>query len=153
MASVPAGETKLYRNTRHGRLRLVQVALWLPAAFFVWLAWATRIEDPRNNHVAALVLAPIFALVALALEVFLRRYVTALWRTASHFRVETLSTFGRTSRRHPLADVKFGPVLKSDPVTTSLTTGFSLNNAHSRMRVRGRRLPYIIDVTVDPPPG
>lgn len=139
----------VYRNTRFWRVRFLQMVFWAPSLFFVWLAWATRIEDPTNNHVASLILAPICALFAVALEVYLRHYVTRAWIGPDAVRIETLSTFGRGIQVHPFANVTFVGERRSNPRATMAATGFWLDNSYSAIRVHGRRWPFILDTTRD----
>lgn len=143
------GFALIYSNTRFRRLRFLQFVLWTPVAFFLWLAWATRIDDPTNNHVASLVLAPLCALFAVALEIYLRHYVTRAWRSADAIRIETLSTIGRRVQIHPLASVTFAGERRSNPRATLAATGFWLDNSYSAIRVHGRRWPFILDTTRD----
>lgn len=147
------GFTLIYRNTRLWRLRFLQLVFWGPALFFAWLAWATRIADPTNNHVASLVLFPVSALFALMIEVYIRQYVTAAWRSADAMRIETLSTLGRTVRTFPLASVTFGRERRSNARETMAATGFWLDNSYSAIRVHGWRLPFILDTTAERPAG
>jgi len=143
------GFSLVYRNTRFRRVRFVQWLLWAPALFFAWLAWATRIDDPTNNHVASLVLAPLCAILAVTMEAYLRHYVTAAWTSPDAIRIETLSTIGRQTRTYPLANVTFGGVKRSDPRRTIAATGFWLDNSYAAIHVRGRRWPFIVDTTWD----
>ncbi|WP_439574360.1 hypothetical protein [Phreatobacter sp.] len=143
------GFALIYRNTRFRRVRFLQLVFWAPALFFLWLAWATRIEDPTNNHVASLVLAPLCALFAVALEVYLRHYVTRAWVSSEAVRIETLATLGRQTSTYPLANVTFSGERRSNPHATMAATGFWLDNSYSAIRVHGRRWPFILDTTVD----
>jgi len=143
------GFALIYRNTRFWRVRFLQLVFWAPSLFFVWLAWATRIEDPTNNHVASLILAPICALVAVALEVYMRHYVTRAWVSSESVRVETLATLGRRTGTYPLADVTFTGERHSNPRATMALTGFWLDNSYSAIRVHGRRWPFVLDTTAD----
>jgi hypothetical protein len=144
---------QLYGNSRVQRLRFLQVALWLAPAFFAWLAWATRIEDPRNNHAASLILALILAVFAFGYEIFLRHYVTAIWQTTSDVVVETISTFGRSRRHHPANDLRLGPEIHSDGLSAATMRQFHYGNSHQRLYAKDRRFPYVVDTTADPPPN
>ncbi|MCA0318279.1 MAG: hypothetical protein LCH88_09435 [Proteobacteria bacterium] len=141
----------IYRNTRLWRLRFLQLVFWGPAVFFAWLAWATRIDDPTNNHVASLVLSPVSALFAVMIEIYIRQYATAVWRTKDAMRIESMSTFGRIVQTFPMANVTFGRERRSNPYATRAATGFWLDNSYSTIRVHGRRLPFILDTTAERP--
>ncbi|MGL4287994.1 MAG: hypothetical protein ACRCVA_16725 [Phreatobacter sp.] len=141
---------QVYRNRRWGRVRFLQIVFWAAAIGFAWLAWSTRGgNDPTNNHVAALILTPIVVACALGMEFYLRLYVTALFRSATEVKVETLWTIGRKSRTYPLSDITFGRERRTNPRATLATTGFHLDNTWSSMKVLTRKWAYIIDTTED----
>jgi len=141
------GMKVIYRNGRAWRVRFLQVGLWGFTAVMAWLAWSTRIEDPGNLHMATLILTPFGAACAAGIELYMRCYVTTLGLWGNELSVETLATFGRTTRTYPTSRVVQGPLHRSDPLMTAAATGFILDNAWSTLRVQGRRLPFIVDAT------
>ncbi|MCZ0736372.1 hypothetical protein [Phreatobacter sp. AB_2022a] len=143
---------EVYRNTRWRRVRFLQALFWAATAGFAWLAWSTRIEDPSNNHLAALILTPIVAAAALGLEFYLRLYVTALYASDTAVTVETLSTIGRSRATYPMSDIVFGRERRTDPRKTVVATGFHLDNKWRAMRVATRKWAYVIDTTEDGDP-
>jgi hypothetical protein len=139
---------EVYRNKRFRRVRFLQVAFWGATAALVALTGAAGDDERRGARIAAaLAIAAVPALCALGIEVYMRCYVTALRRSADAVEIETLSTFGRTTRRYPAAQVTGGPARRSDPLLSAATTGFALDNSWSTVRVAGRRLPFIVDTT------
>lgn len=147
----PAEPRLIYRNTRFLRVRFLQLVFWAPTLFFLWLAWATRIDDPTNNHLASLVLAPICALFALGIEVYLRLYVSEIQQTGDQVRIETLTTFGRIHRDYATADIRLIGEKRANPLIWAGTTGFWLDNSWSGIRVPDRRWPLILDTTAERP--
>lgn len=153
-AAPPAASAEprlIYRNTRFLRIRFLQLVFWAPALFFLWLAWATRIDDPTNNHVASLVLAPICALFGLGIEIYLRLYVSEIRQAGDRVRIQTLTTFGRTHRDYAAADIRLIGEKRSNPMLWAATTGFWLDNSWSGIRVPDRRWPLVLDTTAERP--
>lgn len=140
---------EVYRNTRWRRVRFLQALFWIATAGFAWLAWSTRVDDASNNHLAALILTPVIAAAALAMEFYVRLYVTALYASETDVTVETLSTIGRTRATYPMTDIVFDRERRTDPRTSVIATGFHLDNTWRSMRVATRKWGYVIDTTKD----
>jgi hypothetical protein len=134
----------LYRNTRALRVRFLQVLFWAATFGFVVMSFLGG-PDP-NSWVVGAILAPIFALFAVGMEWYLRCYVTTIEATDDFLALETLSTFGRTRRNVPWADVELAGELSA---ASGLDGGPVLDNSASFLRIRGRAF-LIIDTTADP---
>jgi len=138
--------TQLYRNSRAGRVRMLQILFWAATLGFAALAVTGFRSGPNpNSWVVGAILAPLFACCAFGIELYLRRYVTLLEATKTGLMVETLSTHGRARKVVPWADVEDAE--EREEVFQG-GGGPSIDNASSLLRVRGGpRL--IIDTTAD----
>lgn len=137
----------LYRNTRAGRVRFLQVLFWGAALGFLILTGFTLVsaENPQS-WLAPAILTPFFVLFALGMEWYMRCYVTALGASAEGLHIETLATFGRSSGTVPWEDVSLGGS-RRDRVNPE--DGPIVDNSAEVLHVRGRSF-LLIDTTADP---
>jgi hypothetical protein len=134
--------TVLYRNTRSINLRILQAISWCSVIGMAAALWPLHYPAFSEDFWSAVGAIGLFVGLALALEVFLRRYVTALERSGGEIVVETLATVGRRRLTVPRASV-----VSSGPKTL----GSSRRGAtqHISLQVGGHRLPFVVDITVD----
>jgi hypothetical protein len=137
-----AGE-RIYENPRAWRARIAQLAVWILAAVMVWLAVSENQVDETMADRIALWFGLIFGLACLVgIEVFLRRYVTAIDRAADGLSIETLATVHR--RRVVVKGGSLGGARRDElwlPGTPSV------NNQWTTISAPGLWMPLVVDVT------
>ncbi len=101
--------TQFYHNTRTARPRFLQILIWGATLGFIVLGIAGLSPSAAPGAwVISAIMAPLFALIAFGMEIYLRRYVTGLSASADGLVIEKLATFGRTREVVPWADVSLG---------------------------------------------
>lgn len=136
----------LYQNTRSGRVRFLQIALWAWALGLPALLLPQVQAGSRDDAILVAVLTPILVVSALGMELYLRCYVVRLVELAEGLQIDTLSTFGHASRLVRWQDVNAGQDLHDRFIWGPAP---SVDNTATLLRLAGRRLPLIIDTTKD----
>jgi hypothetical protein len=126
-----------YQSQSNGRNRIAQIALWIGAILFMWLALSTAEYDPSNNHAVALFAAPLFLALAIGLEVLLRQMVQSIYVEPRGFWVETMFTIGTRRAFYQAQGMTLSGVRESAAMTSS-------PSIYQLMRVPDRRWPLII---------
>lgn len=137
--------TTLYRNTRSGRVRFLQILAWAATLGFVVLGITGLLPDAAPGaFIVSAIMAPLFALMAFGMEIYLRDYVAGLSATSDGLAIERLSTFGRTQAIVPWADVVFGGERHE---ITDDEDAVNIDNLSHTLFIRGKAL--IVDTTED----
>jgi hypothetical protein len=132
----------LYANTRAWRVRLLHWGFWAVAALFLALGLLI-VPGVDGDATAPLILAPIMAAFALAVQVYRSFYVTRVAAGEAGVEVETLGATGRRTR-----------LLSWEELAATTTRrrewwGHGRRSSAALMRPPGARLPWIIDTTDD----
>lgn len=137
--------TPLYRNSRAARPRFLQVLFWAAALGFVALGVAGLSPDAAPGAwIISAIMAPLFALAALGMELYLRHYVTAVTASAEGLTIETLATFGRARTVVPWREVRLGA---EQHEAVDDEDAVNVNALSQTLFVRGKAL--ILDTTAD----
>jgi hypothetical protein len=137
-----------YENSRQLVLRFVQVVLWGGTGIILWLVSQLG-QNPRDT-LADYIVSGIGALVmvagVIAYEVYLRLYVVRLEARGANLRFTTLSTFGTRSFEVDPELVYVGAPVR---LQTDGLPAPSTDTTHRSLNVVGRKLPLIVDLTMD----
>ncbi len=136
----------LYRNTRASRVRFLQVFLWTVTLGAIALTFTESFGGAPGSWAVGAILSPIFGICALGMEYYIRCYVVLLEGAPQGLGLETMSTFGRTRRSVPWADVEISGE-RRDVITEP--EGPLVDNSAAMLRIRGRPSPLIVDTTED----
>ena len=137
-----------YQNSRGVVLRFLQVTLWGFTGVILWLV--SQLGGNPRDTLADYAIAWIGALVmvagAIGYEVYLRLYVVRVEARGRVLRFTTLTTFGQHA-----FDVEPDRVYLGSPtrMRTGGTEAPSTNTVHRSINVTGRKLPLIVDLTMD----
>lgn len=137
----------LYANKRAWRVRIAQAAVWIA---FVAIA-SVMLGPPHPNDTLADVIVgyggfAFIALCVLGMELYLRLYVLRIEDAGADLRVTTLATLHHRTRTVSRADTSLGAE-RHDFSPAGLSPG--VDNTWRTFKVRGQRLPFIIDTTID----
>ena len=137
-----------YANSRQLVLRFVQVVLWGGAGLILWLVSQLG-QNPRDtlaDYVVSIIGALVMVAGVIGYEVYLRLYVVRLEARNGLLRFTTLSTFGTRGFNVDPEQVYVGaPVrLRTDGLAAPST-----DTTHRSINVVGRKLPLIVDLTMD----
>jgi len=136
----------LYQNTRAHRVRFLQIVLWALAFGVPALLYGQVHAGSRDDALLMAVITPILLLFAVGMEIYLRCYVVRLVEMPEGLEVTTMSTLGRQSHLRPWSDMKVGRNLHERFIGG---TAPSVNNTSTLLNLADRRLPLIIDTTID----
>lgn len=133
----------LYRNPRAWRARIAQATLWLGVPLMISIPLTTPSTTPGDG-VAAYVVAAVFLAAALGVEVYLRRYVTAIDADANSVVFTTLSTVGTQQKLHARGEIRHAG-RRHD----SAHFGFapSVDNHWVALHTPDGKFAYVLDVT------
>ncbi|MDZ4761817.1 MAG: hypothetical protein SGJ21_12175 [Alphaproteobacteria bacterium] len=140
----------IYRNPRAHRVRIAQAAFWVFGVVLVWLAF---LDDSAVGSPGELIFVRAVGVCAIALilafEVYLRLYVLRIREEGGALEIVTLATLHhRTFRHDPGRYDPGGDVLGATRRERSRSLRApSVNVWWTPLRLRGRRLPLIIDET------
>ena len=137
----------LYENRRAWRVRIAQAAIWIA---FVAIA-AVMLGPPHPNDTLADRIVgygglAFIALCVLGMEIYLRLYVLRIEDGGADLRVTSLATLHHRTRVLPRADASLGAE-RHDFSLAGVSPG--VDNTWRTFKVRGQRLPYIVDTTID----
>lgn len=137
--------TPLYRNTRASRPRFLQVLFWAATLGFVALGvMGLSPNAAPGAWIISAIMAPLFALAALGMEIYLRHYVTAVTADNDGLTIETLATFGRKRASVPWHEVSLGAEQRE---TVDDSDVVNVDALAQTLFVRGKAL--ILDTTED----
>lgn len=135
--------TPLYRNKRAWRARIAQVAIWAAPVALGTIPFNTDRITPGETF-WAFVLAALAAGVAITMEVYLRRYVTAIDTDANSVVFTTLTTFGRRRVRHGRNEIHYAG-RRRDRANYGVSP--SVDNQWVALHTKTGKFAYILDVT------
>ncbi|MBL8559114.1 MAG: hypothetical protein JNM47_10365 [Hyphomonadaceae bacterium] len=95
----------LYCNPRAWRARIAQAAIWLGVVAIGAIPFTTPSITPQETLIAYLFVALAVA-AAVGVEIYLRRYVSAIDADANGVVFTTLTTFGRKQIRHGRGEIR-----------------------------------------------
>jgi len=137
----------LYASKRAWRVRIAQAAIWIA---FIAIA-SVMLGPPHPNDTLADVIIGYTGLAFIALcvagmELYLRLYVLRIEESGADMRVTTLATLHHRTRTFARTDTSFGAE-HHDFSPVGAAPG--VDNTWRTFKVRGQRLPFIIDTTID----
>src|SRR3990167_582597 len=138
--------TILYQNSRRLRVRSLQMVLWTLAVGLIGWQLAEQKAGTPDAGLLLAIFTPLFALLILGIEIYIRGYVINLTETPAGLEIITLSTLGRRSKLIDWKDVEIGRELHDLFVSGAVPT---VDNRARLLHLSGRRLPLIVDTTRD----
>jgi hypothetical protein len=135
--------TPLYRNPRAWRARIAQVAIWAGPAALGAIPFNTDGITPHETF-WAFVLAALAAGVAIAMEIYLRRYVTAIDVDTNGIVFTTLTTFGRKQIRHGRNEIRHAGS-RHDKANFGVSP--RVDNQWVALHTTTGKFAYVLDVT------
>lgn len=137
----------LYANKRAWRVRIAQAAVWITFAAIASVMFGPpHPNDTLADHIVGYGGLTFIALCVLGMELYLRLYVLRIEDHGANLRITTLATLHHRTRTVPRADTSFGAE-RHDYSPAGVSPG--VDNTWRTFNVRGQRLPYIVDTTID----
>ena len=127
-------------------MRIAQAAIWLGVALCLWLVFFSP-PNPSDRAIDGLVApfgATFILCAAVAFEIYLRLYVVRIEKESDTLLVTTLATLHHRRVWLPVAATSLGDT-HHEQAPAFLAPGY--DTSWRGLRVKGRMLPFIVDVT------